>query len=58
MCDYPHGPKRIRFTTFFFRILQTLGDPPKKRSQEVLFRFTFSPPTYRLPGTALAQREE
>ena len=45
MCDYLHEPKRIRFTTFFFSNGHQLGDPRKKRSHKVLFRFTFSPPT-------------
>ena len=47
MCDYLQEPKRIRFTTFFFSNGHQLGDPRKKRSHKVLFRFTFSPPTYR-----------
>ncbi len=47
MCDYPHGPNRIRFVNFFSSIVHTLGDPPKKRLHKVLLRFTISPPTYR-----------
>ena len=45
LCDYLQEPKRIRFTTFFFSNGHQLGDPRKKRSHKVLFRFTFSPPT-------------
>jgi hypothetical protein len=46
LCDYPHGPNRIRFVNFFSSIVHTLGDPPKKRLHKVLLRFTISPPTY------------
>ena len=41
ICDYPLGPKRIRFTTFFSRIVPTLGDLKKKGRTKSCFVLRF-----------------
>ena len=47
-------PKTYSFCTFFLQFCSNFRGPPKKRSHKVLFRFTFSPPTYRRTELAAA----
>ena len=49
----PTWPKTYSFSNFFFSNGHPLGDPPHKTTRKVLFRFTFSPPTYSLPSVNL-----
>jgi len=41
MLDYPHGPNRIRFATFFARIVHTLGASQKKGHQKCRYDLRF-----------------